>query len=271
MRWIRSLSKLITRATEISHLGYSLSDLSGIALTLASPWKRNEARLVGYQVRYPDPASFRLVAFEVLVKGEYFFRAENETPFILDCGANIGIATLFFKRLYPKARIQAFEADPTTSEILRTNIERNHLQDVTVNNLLLSDHDGMEKFYVSKDTPSSLMMSASASRLAGNGREISVKAGRLSDFIDGPVDLLKLDVEGSEHAVISELVSSGKIARVRRMVVEYHHRIGNERPRLSGFLALLETAGFDYDIESRIDRTAKEGGFHDMLIIAHRP
>ena len=185
-------------------------------MSLIVPRKRNETRLAGYKVRYLDPKSFRLVAFEVFVKAEYFFKAMSDAPLILDCGANIGLATLFFKRLYPKARVHSFEADPATADVLRYNVKQNNLEDVIVNNLLLSDHTGSEKFYVASDTPGSLMMSTNASRFPANGREINVNAGRLSDFIDGPVDLLKLDVEGSEFSVMGELVSSGKITQIRK-------------------------------------------------------
>ena len=213
--------------------------------------------------------SFRLVAFEVFVKGEYFFAATKDAPVILDCGANIGLATLFFKRLYPKARVHSFEADPTTSDVLRYNVEQNHLPGVTVSNVLLSDHSGTEKFYVAAETPGSLMMSAVASRFATKGREISVRSARLSEYIDEPVDLLKLDVEGSEFAVMNDLVESGKITQIAQMIIEYHHRIGNEPSRLASFLALLESAGFEYQIDAVFNHFSAEGKFQDISIRAY--
>jgi FkbM family methyltransferase len=210
------------------------------------------------------------VAFEVFVKAEYFFRTSHDAPVILDCGANIGLATLFFKRLYPKARVHAFEADPTTAEVLRVNVEQNHLHDVTVSNLLLTDHEGSEKFYVASGTPGSLMMSAAASRFSSGSMEIRVPAGKLSTCIDRPIDLLKLDVEGSELAVMRDLVASGTVHQIARIFIEYHHKMGNEPSRLSGFLALLEEAGFEYHIEARIDPMVEGTGFQDILIHAYR-
>ena len=254
----------------MSHLQYSPSEIFSLVKAIRLSGKQRETRLAGFKVRYLDVASFRIVASEVFVKGEYFFDAKQESPVILDCGANIGLATLFFKRLYPKARIYSFEADPATSDVLRYNVEQNHLQDVTVRNLLLSDHGGAEKFYIASETPGSLRMSTNSSRLAAESREITVDAGRLSDYIDGPVDLLKLDVEGSEFGVMRELAASGKIALIKRMIIEYHHRMGNESSRLAGFLGMLESAGFEYRIEAKFNRTDEENEFQDILIEAYR-
>ena len=47
-----------------------------------------------------------------------------------------------------------------------------------------------------------------------------VKTVKLSDYIDRPVDLLKLDIEGAETAVIEEL--GEKVALARRIYVEVH-------------------------------------------------
>jgi hypothetical protein len=40
------------------------------------------------------------------------FKTDSRNPIIIDCGANIGVATIYFKRLYPDSRILSFEANP---------------------------------------------------------------------------------------------------------------------------------------------------------------
>jgi FkbM family methyltransferase len=124
------------------------------------------------------------------------FCKATDSPVILDCDANIGLAMLFFKRLYPKARISCFEADPTTAAVLQKNVDQNHLTDVTGHNLMLSNEEGEHSFFID-DVAGSLTMSSIPDRHP-NGREIKVSSGRLSRFIERPVDLLKLDVEGAE-------------------------------------------------------------------------
>ena len=58
------------------------------------------------------------------------FCSTQPTPRILDCGANVGLASLYFKRLYPQARITAYEADPDIYQCLRNNLRRNGASDV---------------------------------------------------------------------------------------------------------------------------------------------
>jgi FkbM family methyltransferase len=266
----RNVLKLLARITETTHLRYSVGDLASVLSAMGLPKRKNEARLAGFDVRFLDAASFRIVAYEIFLKGEYFFHAQNDSPVIFDCGANIGLATLFFKRLYPKAVVHAFEADPSTADILSQNVKRNALQNVTVHNVLLSDHVGAVKFFLPEGTPGSLMMSAFSSRLVPEASEISVNSARLSEYIDGPIDLLKLDVEGSEFVVMNDLIASGKISQIEQMMIEYHHLMGNEHSRFGGFLRQLEDAGFEYQIDGSFDRTAANGQFQGFLIKAYR-
>ena len=57
------------------------------------------------------------------------------------------------------------------------------------------------------------------------GDTVRVPAVRLSRYVTKPVDFLKLDVEGSELPVLRDLVSSGTIAQIRQMVIEFHHHM----------------------------------------------
>jgi FkbM family methyltransferase len=47
--------------------------------------------------------------------------ASGEAPLIVDCGANIGLATNFFSRTYPKSRILGIEPDSKNVEQARIN------------------------------------------------------------------------------------------------------------------------------------------------------
>jgi FkbM family methyltransferase len=269
-RLIRLLFERSTWMTVSSHLNYSFSasNLRSIALAIRS--EKLETDLLNYHVSYLNRASFRVLVREVLVNGEYMFDAGHDAPVILDCGANIGLATLFFKTIYPRARIFAFEADPTTATVLRKNVEQNNLENVSVHNVLLTDRDGKLPFYVEEDREGSLMMSANCRRLS-NSREIMVQAGKLSDYIDCQIDLLKLDVEGSEFGVLTDLVRSGKISHIHRMAIEYHHKIGGQASCFARFLQLLEDTGFEYQLSVEHHDSCKEGFFQDVLVRAYRP
>jgi Methyltransferase FkbM domain len=111
-------------------------------------------------------------------------------------------------------------------------------------------------------------MSTDVSRY--HGRPIKVGARRLSDFISETVDFLKLDVEGAEQRVLSDLVQTAKIRQVRQMVIECHHRIGGQKSCLAGFLGMLEESGFEYQILAAVRPVTTKNAFQDVLVGAYR-
>ncbi len=205
---------------------------------------------------------------EVFLRREYHVDLRRPDPVILDCGANIGFATLFFKLHYPAARITAFEPNPSCFEHLRRHIEENQLRDVTPVQAACGKSEGELSFFVS---PGYSRVSSIHSGRSADSQEIKVRVVRLSSHVQGEVDLLKLDVEGSEWDVLADLVESGAIARIRRMIIEYHHRIGGAKAELGRFLQILEDAGFTYDIIADLqDAKPFNGLFQDVMVYASR-
>jgi FkbM family methyltransferase len=229
---------------------------------------RPSRRILGFDVQCLSPQLLLQLYHEVFAREEYLFPCDTEAPVILDCGANIGMATLFFKWLYPQSKVTAFEPDPTTFQVLRRNIQQNHLGEVSVHNVALWDQQGELSFYVPQHEPGSLRMSCNPSR--AQGRQITVPSRRLSDYIEGPIDLLKLDVEGAEHRVICDLVQSGKIGWIRQMIVEYHHNMPGQPTQLADFLRTLESCGLHYQISSSVSSITKRDLFQDIMVYACR-
>lgn len=224
--------------------------------------------MLGYKISAFHRSTIAFLYREIFVRQSYMFKAKTESPVIFDCGANLGMATMFFKWLYPNARIEAFEPDPSTFGLLEKNVANNGLVNVITENCALWDENGIIDFFVDPGTPGSLLMSADQSRL--RGKRIEVPSRKLSEFINEPVDFLKLDVEGAEHRVLRDLVTSRKIDLIREMAIEYHHHIGEQRSCLADFLAQLEVAGLEYQIQASINPVTSTGVFQDILIRAYR-
>ena len=89
----------------------------------------------GWTLIVPDVASFLSAYREIFVEEIYRFHINGDSPLILDCGSNIGISILYFKRLYPNARIVAYEADPEIFGVLMDNITKNNVNNVELHNL----------------------------------------------------------------------------------------------------------------------------------------
>ena len=97
------------------------------------------ADVAGFRLRYLEAEWMRYLYREVFTEQAYCFATDDPGPVVLDCGSNIGMAPLFFKALYPEARIIAFEPAPwacaAIEETIRakyTPITRGQFQDVLV-------------------------------------------------------------------------------------------------------------------------------------------
>jgi FkbM family methyltransferase len=236
------------------------------------------ARIFDFEVTAPGPRSERSLGWlkymywETFNYGAYFFMAKRANPLILDGGSNIGIPILFFKALYPEATILGFEPHDLSHALLQRNISSNALSGVQVHRAALGGEDSIVDFYWDPDDPGSGRMSTIRERGSGKAKTL-VQQVNLSRFIDREVDFLKLDIEGAEHAVLEDLVSSGAISNIDQMVVEYHHHIDKGKDAISTFLAELEQSGFGYQISGYYDisERASPGGFiQDVHIYAYR-
>ena len=224
--------------------------------------------LGGHQVSSVSAERLAYLHREIFVDLAYYFRASRPDPVIVDGGSNIGVSVVFFKTLYPAARVMAFEPSETAYELLARNA--GHLPDVDLQRVALGRGNGMVAFFEEPDDPASLLRSTRSERLP-NPVKTTVEQRRLSDFIVEDVDLVKLDIEGAETAVVEELAASGKIDRVGQMIVEYHHRLDPDRDHVDVFLALLRDYGFTYRLSATMrDRGSLTVSAQDVLVHAYR-
>lgn len=228
--------------------------------------KNKIVNVAGYKLSYLNHGSFEYLFREVFLSQEYHFITSNRNPLIIDCGSNIGMSTLYFKLMYPNSRIICFEPDETTFHCLQKNVEQNNLQFMEVNMKAVSDNEGKIEFYYDIENPGSLVMSTIQERMPRQKREVD--AVHLSKYVNEEVDFLKIDVEGAELGVITELSNAGKLNHVKQMAIEYHHHIVKDDDVLSKMLIILENAGFGYQISSEFGRPFDQQMSQDILIYA---
>lgn len=228
---------------------------------------KSPVRVSGYQIHFIRHKTLQFLLDEVWRAHEYYFEANSERPLILDCGANIGVAVLYFKRLYPNARIIAFEPFGPAFDALAANVNANHLDDVAIYHALLAEKHGDGELFFNPDHLGSLSMSVRPDRIKGASQ--SVKAVPLSEYIQESVDLLKMDIEGAELEVLREVAKRGKLSFVKQMIIEYHHHILPDEDRLSELLSILEQNGFGYRIKGHYPPQWTRGQFQDLLVHAY--
>jgi FkbM family methyltransferase len=182
------------------------------------------ARLQDYNVFFENGEEYHSIKREVWGKDVYYFEAETEEPVIIDGGAHIGLATLYWKRLYPRARVVAIEPLSENLEILKKNIWENQLSGVEVVEAALSDREGEERFYLDK-SENRWYSTAGFTRGAWNEEQESeervVRTSRLGDYLEKwQPELVKLDIEGAEGKVLWE--AREKLRLAKRYMVEVH-------------------------------------------------
>jgi FkbM family methyltransferase len=220
------------------------------------------SHFAGFKISAFDYSSLYFLYKEIFCADDYYFSVNAKKPVIIDCGANIGAATIYFKKLFPEAQIHCFEANPFTYDLLLKNIADNKTANIFPHNVALFDEEKDLSFFISKDH-GTLVGSVFAQR--GGNEEITVKAEKLSAYIKKieKIDLIKIDVEGAEWNIINDLEKEKLLSKPDQYIIEYHHNMNKSKSEFSLFLNKFETAGFSYSIKTTYNNLKS---FQDILI-----
>lgn len=200
-------------------------------------------QLFEWEIEYTDVSEVLSFIDFTLFRRMNDFYSDTEEPLILDCGANIGYTVLNYKRLFPKARILAFEPDPEFVPILRRNIERNGLNDVQVINSAVWTEDGQVPWYCEGVDGSRIVQENEFS-----DEIVTVPSVDLAKYLLQDIDLLKLDIEEAEFDVIPHI--SEHLRRVKNILVEVHIRNQSRFIGLAKIIEVLRNSGFKISINS---------------------
>jgi FkbM family methyltransferase len=143
---------------------------------------------------------------DFLEKAASVLRLERASLTMLDIGANVGQHSLAMARRYD--RILAFEPSASVSARLKGNIKHNSLSNIEVFDVALGDKNEAAILGSGLDGNDG---SRSLNWSLGGGDEVIVRhAGEFLSSIVPPVprfDVIKLDVEGHEKAVLTAMHS----------------------------------------------------------------
>lgn len=163
--------------------------------------------------------------FRRVVSGEEYPLPEGldlEPDVIVDVGAHIGAASLYFGARFPRARVEAFEPSPEVYSLLAQNL--GGVAGAVVHNAGLGVRDERRPLFRGLETPlqSSLVRSAETASVGEvvEIREASAAIGRLGTIRNG---ILKLDTEGFELAILSAISSHLDVFAL--IFLEYHAEI----------------------------------------------
>ncbi len=190
------------------------------------------ARPIHLRVGTSDVSLFR----DILLKKEYAWEMPSLPRVIVDAGANVGMASVFYANRYPEAKIISVEPEPWNAEMLRKNMA------YYPNNVVL------EAALWNENEPVRLLdpgLGEWGFRTVAGGsgvRGITVEQLMRECGIDY-IDLLKLDIEGAEVEVLAD--ASRWIGRIGAILMEPHDRFR------AGCSRSLYLATPDFEVERR--------------------
>jgi FkbM family methyltransferase len=210
----------------------------------AKRYQPKKINLLSYKLDVPDCLSFIWQFKEIFVDGQYKFLTNNSNPVILDCGANVGLSILYFKMFYPHSKIKAYEPNKYILEYLKTNISKNKLHGVEINDKAIWIHNEGVNFSEDQADSASITNSKSTDL---------VKSIRLKSILESEshVDFLKIDIEGAEVEVLKDCKSS--LENVKNIFVEYHSFV-NRTQELDTILKILTDSNFRYFMKPAVSK-----------------
>lgn len=173
------------------------------------------------------PSSDTWVYADIFVDYEYQFDVEIDPKVIIDAGANIGLASIYFANKYPNAKIVAIEPEKNNFDLLvkntsdYPNIEPIHAalwhaeEEISIVDPGLNDWGFMTRGKeggtdISDNLDAQDFQNVSATTLDILIKEMGVKK----------IDILKIDIEGAEKEVFSN--SAEWIDKVDMVIAELH-------------------------------------------------
>ncbi|GAB4214534.1 MAG: hypothetical protein OHK0022_53200 [Roseiflexaceae bacterium] len=194
----------------------------GVALRVLAGSQMLELRLPGY----PRPILARGDTSDLHVFEKVFVREEYrcflpEARRIVDLGANVGYAALYFAQRYPEARVIAVEPDPANYALLRRNTAV-YPQVVPLQAAVWS-----RRTHLRITNPDDASWSRRVAEQPGDGLG-GVPAITMAELLalcgDEPIDILKIDIESAEKELFDDPAAAW-LDRVHVIIIELHDNL----------------------------------------------
>lgn len=157
---------------------------------------------------------------EIILQDAYQLNKLKQKPpkTIIDLGANIGVFTLYAKKLFPKANIYSYEPQAHFYKFLQKNIKTNHSQkDIQSFPLACYSAQTVRRFKTKKPDFSDL----TGPQWVYLFKNSITLENIFSQNKINTCDLLKIDVEAAEYDILYSLPDS-YFRRIKRICLEYH-------------------------------------------------
>lgn len=187
---------------------------------------------LGKTVRFPNWQTFYVSFVDVFVKKQNDFSTSALFPLIIDAGANIGMASIYFRYKYPLATIVAIEADRQMAKCALHNVDKSTI----VIHRALGWKNRKVSFQVDREYTGGCVGSGDA----------RVRMVTLNRICHEPIAYLKMDIEGAEERTLMDILKKYPSV-IQRMFIEYHY--GKTKKNDLGSILQLLAKRYHYKIE----------------------
>lgn len=163
------------------------------------------------------------IFYQIFVKEDMEFNYSDSISTIMDCGANIGLSTLYFKRRFPHAKIISIEPEKRNYELLIKNT-RYYSNIYTLQNGVYGEDCNLQVIDIGEGE-------SSYRTLTINNHEkmlhtipcLSINSV-MNEFELNKIDILKMDIEGSEKQCLLSPKTEW-LKKTKFFLVEIHEAI----------------------------------------------
>lgn len=185
-----------------------------------NPWERSTLRPTfrNYITSYKNKEPLTIKVFKDIVKEGYT---------VVDLGANIGYFTLLAARLVGNSgKVYSFEPEPKNYRCLCKNIELNGYNNICAEQAAVSNVAGKRKLFIANETGAHTIRSSHDSGYFNDkefGEFVEVSTIVLNDFFDKDekIDVIKMDIEGSEMAAFLGMDEIIRRSNQLKMIIEF--------------------------------------------------
>ena len=168
-------------------------------------------------------ASDRMVFRQIFIENEYAsLDTAKEVSLIIDCGANVGYSSAYLLSKHPGARVIAVEPDEGNFVMLQKNLEPYGDRAVLIQGGVWSHKCGL---VVCRGTYRDGREWSTQVRECGANEIPDVSAVDIGTLLEqsgaGRIDILKIDIEGSEQVLFSG-DCEGWLNKVKHLAIELH-------------------------------------------------
>lgn len=172
-----------------------------------------------------------LILKEIFIDEEYKFIIKEKCV-LIDIGANIGIASMYFSQFDYVQRIYAFEPVRDTYDLARKNFKENNITKIAeFNNYGLGANDREENFLYNKSVKGNSGIRGKLSPSHINRKDPEIRKVQIKD-VDEVLDpiiqsnrdckiVIKMDCEGAEYEIMKRL-NNKLLKKMDIIILEWH-------------------------------------------------